>query len=91
MNETTSSDPIYVIDTSSLVEIREYIPEEEAWDVIIRLIQEGRLKTDTLVLDELKRHEPKFHERLGNFQNIFVVKRKIEHYEEAGRISYQYP
>ena len=39
MNETTSSDPIYVIDTSSLVEIREYIPEEEAWDVIIRLIQ----------------------------------------------------
>ena len=85
------SDDQYVIDTSSLVEIRNHGNPEKIWKLIFKLIDRGRLKTVARVMEELKDVDPQAYEKVKPHSRSFVVRSSADVLIEAGRLTRRYP
>lgn len=83
--------PKYVIDTNCLTHIDGQPNANLVWDTIIRLIEEGRLKTVEQVTEELQNVDPLSYARVNPYRRHFVERITPELFEEAGRISGTYP
>ncbi len=82
--------PTYVIDTSCLTHIDTQPNANLVWDTVIRLIEEGRLKTVQQAMAELRNVDPTAHARVMDYRSDFVVGMSVELFHEAGRISETY-
>lgn len=81
---------LYVFDTSSLFNVSDINHSEDVWELIIRLVNEGRIKTVAYVMEELERVKQEAYLRLKELSKELVVNISSQLYEEAGRITYQY-
>ena len=78
-------------DTSSLANISSEDAVEAAWNLVVRLICEGRIKTVPFVMDELERVDPQAYQRVNPYRDELVVRNTPEILLEAGRITRKYP
>lgn len=77
MQRNLGTSPVYAIDASSLIAVREQYPDQEdrIFDFLVSLIEEDRLKTVAFVLDELK--DPDLRARFRPLRKRFVVPNRV--------------
>ena len=83
--------PKYVIDTNCLTHIDRQPNANMVWDTVIRLIEEGRLKTVEQVVAELKNVDEAAYARVRHYNLEFVERITPDLFKEAGRISQTHP
>ena len=82
--------PTYVIDSNCLDHIKRRPDANLAWDTIIRLIEEGRLKIVEQAMNEIQNVDPEAYERLRPYRRALMERITPDLLAEAGRISDRY-
>lgn len=84
----------YAIDASSLMtigQVYEVEAQAEAWKIVVRLVEEGRIRTSQFVFDEIERNDPETFERIRQFRGQMLVGITNTLWTEAGRLANLYP
>lgn len=85
-------DPVYVIDTSSWLQIEQHPASNMILDCLARLINMGRVKAPTQVFDELKSIDNLAGWLVINRQDIEVNRNQdIDFLMTVGRVTHQFP
>jgi len=89
----TEEPDVYLIDTSSWLEIDGRLDSEDTWALIATLIEKGRIVACSQVLDEL-RDNPIYLSRFKPHEKALLAgsrRNEIEYLQYVGRVTYEHP